>query len=104
MDTFIPEQETLKMAEPKPANDSKPKKARKPKPVLMPQSETTAVDIKIRVEQSSTDWDKLQSGDVFTLDKAATQFFAKKSVSSALNLSTRKPIPVGGAAVYRVYL
>lgn len=76
---------------------------RKSKPVLRPIGKTNIIQRSITVEETPTDWESIEE-EIFSLDINATQLFMKTGKEKARNLITGKPVPVGGASVYRVFL
>lgn len=81
--------------------NGKPRK--KSKPILKPIGQTVSVEKKFVVQQNSVDWDDLPIGAPFALDPNGVLLYTKAGASRALCLNTMTPLPVGGAAVYRVF-
>jgi hypothetical protein len=76
---------------------------RKPKPVLKPRGKVTEKTITISIEESATDWDDI-TDEPFSLDTNASRIYTKIGKERAKCVNTGKSLPVGGAAVYRVFL
>lgn len=76
---------------------------RKAKPVLKPRGKVTEKQITISIEESATDWDDI-TDEPFSLDTNASRIYTKIGKERAKCVNTGKSIPVGGAAVYRVFL
>lgn len=75
----------------------------KPKPVLKPRGKVSEKQITISIEESATDWDDI-TDEPFSLDTNASQIYVKTGKERAKCVNTGKSLPVGGAAVYRVFL
>lgn len=78
-------------------------KKAKPKPVLKPRGKVVEKQITISIEESATDWDDIKD-EPFSLDTNASRIYVKTGKERAKCVNTGKSIPVGGAAVYRVFL
>lgn len=76
---------------------------RKAKPVLKPRGKVVEKQITISIEESATDWDDI-TDEPFSLDTNASRIYTKIGKERAKCVNTGKSIPVGGAAVYRVFL
>jgi hypothetical protein len=76
---------------------------RKAKPVLKPRGKVTEKQITISIEESATDWDDI-TDEPFALDTNASRIYTKIGKERAKCVNTGKSLPVGGAAVYRVFL
>lgn len=79
--------------------DKKPKA----KPVLKPRGKVIEKQLTITIEESATDWDDI-TDETFSLDTNASRIYTKTGKERAKCINTGKSIPVGGAAVYRVFL
>ncbi|NEQ78495.1 MAG: hypothetical protein F6K23_39210 [Okeania sp. SIO2C9] len=77
---------------------------RKTKPVLKPIGDTQVIQKNLTIQKSPTDWDELANGSLFAVDPAGALLFTKVSNSRALCINFMKTQPVGGAAVYRIFL
>ncbi|NEO30893.1 MAG: hypothetical protein F6K36_10765 [Symploca sp. SIO3C6] len=84
--------------------DRKKGAKRKPKPVLKPIGDTETIQKCLTIQKSPTDWDDLANGSLFAVDPSGALLFTKISNSRALCLNFMKSQPVGGAAVYRIFL
>ncbi|NER27807.1 MAG: hypothetical protein F6J89_09275 [Symploca sp. SIO1C4] len=78
------------------------RKRKKVKPVLKPRGKVTEKQITISIEDSACDWDDIKD-EPFSLDTSATRIYVKIGKERAKCVNTGKSIPVGGAAVYRVF-
>ena len=78
-------------------------KKKKSKPVLKPRGKIISKEITIAIEESATDFDDIED-EPFALDTNASRIYVKTGKERAKCVNTGKPIPVGGAAVYRVFL
>lgn len=78
-------------------------KKKKNKPVLKPRGQVVEKEITISIEQSATDWDDI-TDEAFSLDTNASRIYTKTGKERAKCINTGKSIPVGGAAVYRVFI
>ena len=76
---------------------------KKSKPVLKPRGKVIVKQINISIEESATDLDDIQD-EPFSLDLNASQLYVKTGKERIKCVNTGKSIPVGGAAVYRVFL
>lgn len=76
---------------------------RKAKPVLKPRGKVVEKQITICIEESASDWDDI-TDEPFSLDMNASRIYTKIGKERAKCVNTGKSIPVGGAAVYRVFL
>lgn len=76
---------------------------RKAKPVLKPRGKVNEKTITISIEESATDWDDI-TDEPFALDTNASRIYTKIGKERAKCVNTGKSLPVGGAAVYRVFL
>jgi hypothetical protein len=76
---------------------------RKAKPVLKPRGKVVEKQITISIEESATDWDDI-TDEPFSLDMNASRIYTKIGKERAKCVNTGRSIPVGGAAVYRVFL
>lgn len=76
---------------------------RKAKPVLKPRGKVNQKQIVISIEESATDWEDI-TDEPFSLDMNASRIYTKIGKERAKCVNTGKSIPVGGAAVYRVFL
>jgi hypothetical protein len=76
---------------------------RKSKPVLKPRGKVTQKQITISIEESATDWEDI-TDEPFSLDTNASRIYTKIGKERAKCVNTGKSLPVGGAAVYRVFL
>jgi hypothetical protein len=78
-------------------------KKRKNKPVLKPRGKVITKQIVIAIEESSADFDDIED-EPFSLDMNASQIYVKTGKERMKCVNTGKSVPVGGAAVYRVFL
>ena len=78
-------------------------KKKKAKPVLKPRGKLITKQISIDIEESATDFDDI-GDESFALDANASRIYVKTGKERAKCVNTGKSIPVGGAAVYRVFL
>lgn len=76
---------------------------RKAKPVLKPRGRVIEKTITISIEESATDWEDI-TDEPFALDTNASRIYTKIGKERAKCVNTGKSLPVGGAAVYRVFL
>jgi hypothetical protein len=76
---------------------------RKAKPVLKPRGRVIQKEITISIEESPSDWDDI-TDEPFSLDMSASRIYTKIGKERAKCVNTGKSIPVGGAAVYRVFI
>lgn len=74
------------------------------KPVLLPLGDITTVNKPIKLEKSATEWSKLPTGCLFSLDTEGTILFCKTGKERAVNLVTQASVPVGSASAYRCHL
>lgn len=79
-------------------------KKKRSKPLLKPIGDINAIDLKVKVQKSPSDWDDLRNGMPFSLDPSGTVLYTKTGKERAICLNTMSPVPVGGASVYRVFL
>jgi hypothetical protein len=75
----------------------------KAKPVLKPRGKVLEKQITIAVEESATDLDDIKD-EPFSLDMNASQIYVKIGRERIKCVNTGRSIPVGGAAVYRVFI
>ncbi len=78
-------------------------KKKKNKPVLKPRGKVITKMIPIDIEESATDFDDI-GDDSFSLDLNASRIYVRTGKERAKCVNTGRSIPVGGAAVYRVFL
>ena len=77
---------------------------RKSKPILKPIGDINLKDLRVKIQKSPVDWDDIKNGMPFALDSDGTLIYTKTGKERAICLNTMTPVPVGGAAVYRVFL
>jgi hypothetical protein len=78
-------------------------KKKKSKPVLKPRGKVVSKQIAIDIEESATDFDDIED-EPFALDSNASRIYVRTGKERAKCVNTGRSIPVGGAAVYRVFL
>jgi len=78
-------------------------KKKKGKPVLKPRGKVVSKTIAIDIEESATDFDDIED-EPFALDTNASRIYVRTGKERAKCVNTGRSIPVGGAAVYRVFL
>ncbi len=76
---------------------------KKNKPVIKPRGKVNSKAISIDIEESVTDFDDIDD-ESFSFDPNASRIYVKTGKERAKCVNTGKSIPVGGAAVYRVFL
>lgn len=78
-------------------------KKAKAKPVLKPRGKVITKEVTIAIEESACDFDDIQD-EPFSLDQNASQIYVKTGKERMKCVNTGKSLPVGGAAVYRVFI
>jgi len=73
------------------------------KPVIKPRGKIFTKEVTIAIEESATDFQDIDD-EPFSLDQNASQIYVKTGKERMKCINTGKSIPVGGAAVYRVFL
>lgn len=79
-------------------------KKRKSKGVLRSPGTLKDITFNGRIAESSTDWEALETGIVFSTDTSGAQLFIKSGKYQCRNLRTGKGRSLEGASVYVVYL
>lgn len=79
-------------------------KKRKSRGVLRSAGTLKDFNIAAKVSESSTDWESLETGTVFSTDNQGVQLFVKSGRYQCRNLRTGKGRSLEGASVYVVYL
>lgn len=74
------------------------------KPILKPIGDINVKQLATKIQKSPVDWDDLKIGYPFSLDSEGTLIYTKSGKERAICLNTMTSVPVGGAAVYRVFL
>lgn len=79
-------------------------KKRKSRGVLRSAGSLKDITIAAKVSESSTDWEALETGTVFSTDALGVQLFVKSGRYQCRNLRTGKGRSLEGASVFVVYL
>lgn len=79
-------------------------KKRKSRGVLRSAGSLKDITIAAKVSESSTDWESLETGTVFSTDNLGVQLFVKSGRYQCRNLRTGKGRSLEGASVFVVYL